>query len=233
MSPVPSSRPNMNRPGNASQHGVGLDRVSSSPTHGRTSASPPTRPDSGEGDDVRTRSWAGEGQQAGGGDRVGDGVGVARTPRSCRLPAPSVPACRCRTRPRCAPAPRVGRPLIIPPGSRSRASRKPSAARAPAVPRTGVVVAPSSRQRRPVQDGGARRRGHGQLPVVDAPPADVGERGADPSVQRGRRAHHPRHRDRPERQRPGPVSRRWPASCRRRGCSPAGRPRGRRRRTPR
>ena len=138
---------------------------------------------------LRTRSWLGEGSRPAAAAASAT-ASASRTRAAADCPAPSVPACRCRTRPRCAPAPRVGRP---------RSSRRAAAAAPAGRRRQCTCSAPdgrrrrafSSRQRRPVQDGAARRRGHGQLPVVDAPPADVGERGADPSVQRGLRAHHP------------------------------------------
>ena len=61
MSPRPSSIPNQNRPGKSASTGSAHNAASKRGTHSRTSALPPSRPESGEATMLRTRSWVDDG----------------------------------------------------------------------------------------------------------------------------------------------------------------------------
>ena len=75
----------MNRPGSRTSAGSDWIPRSSSTTNGRTSARPPTRPDSGEAMMLRTRSWSGEGSRPAPATASATAA-VSRTPRSWTLP---------------------------------------------------------------------------------------------------------------------------------------------------
>ncbi|CKW68159.1 Uncharacterised protein [Mycobacterium tuberculosis] len=122
----PSSRPNQNRPPSSASRGSARIAASSSPTHARTSASPPARPDSGEATILRTRSCVADGSSPALATASATAA-TSRIPRNWTLPrAVSSSVAEPKSLATLASVASCAA-VIIPPGSRIRASA-PSAA---------------------------------------------------------------------------------------------------------